>query len=123
MLVVILGVDEGYAQEIPWESLPLIRAFIKERLALVAFLNCICSSRVVGPSWNSVSGSATSEFIVRHFLLEGNTLNFGCIFSSWKEGLIGTLSCHSRKYCDILQQEIITLISAFNNLPSSFSII
>ena len=62
LLVVISGVDEGYAQGIPWESLPLIRGFVKERLALAAFLNCICSSRAIGPSWHSVLGFATNDF-------------------------------------------------------------
>ena len=39
------GFDEGSAQVIPWEALPLLRSFVKERLTLVAFLNCLCPSR------------------------------------------------------------------------------
>ena len=39
LLVVISGFDEGFDQGIPWETLPLIRRFVKERLALAAFLN------------------------------------------------------------------------------------
>ena len=87
------------------------------------FLNCIYSSRVVGPSWSSVSSSTSSVLTDGHFLLGGNTLTFGCNHFGWKEGAIGTLSRHSRKDCDILQQEITTLISTFGNLSSSLSFI
>ena len=34
LLDVIAGVDEGILDEIPWETLPLTRVFVKERLAL-----------------------------------------------------------------------------------------
>ena len=123
LLAIIFGVDEGSAQGISWDSLPLIRSFVKERLALAAFLNCICSSRsVVGPSWRSALGPATSDFLSGHSLFEGNTLTFGCNCSGWKEGAIGTLSCRSRKDCDTLQQEIFTLSSVYNNFPSRYSI-
>ena len=47
LLDVITGVDEGIMQEIPWESLPLTRVFVKERLALAAFFTCLCSSQAV----------------------------------------------------------------------------
>ena len=102
LLVVISGVDEGYAQGIPWESLPLIRCFVKERLALAVFLNYIFSSHSVVGSWRSNLVPATSDFLSGHSLFEGNTLTFGCKCSGWKEGAIGTLSCRSRKGCDIL---------------------
>ena len=43
LLNVILGVGDGYLSEIPWESLPFCRAFMKERLSLAAFFSCHCS--------------------------------------------------------------------------------
>ena len=122
LLAIISGFDEGFAQGIPWETLPLIRSFVKERLALAAFLNCLCSSRsIVGTLRRSTSGLATNEILSGQPLFEGNTLNFGCNCSGWKEGSIGMLSFHGRKYYDTLQQEISTLISVFNNLPSRYS--
>ena len=48
----------GSSQVFPWESLPRLRSFVKERLALSALLNCHCSSRCVsGSPWHSTSGS------------------------------------------------------------------
>ena len=40
------------SQVFPWEALPQLRGFVKERLALAAFLNCYCPSRcVLGSFW------------------------------------------------------------------------
>ena len=44
LLDVIAGVDEGVLQEIPWETVPLTRVFVKERLALAAFSTCLCTT-------------------------------------------------------------------------------
>ena len=64
LLAIISGFDEGFAQGIPWETLPLIRRFVKERLAFAAFLNCLCSSRsVVDLSWRSALGPAVCEIL------------------------------------------------------------
>ena len=68
----------GSLQVFPWEALPQLRGFVKERLALTAFLNCLCSSRCVpGSSWRSSSGSVT-VFPFAQLILEGNTLTLGC---------------------------------------------
>ena len=60
LLDIISGVDEGIVQGILWESLPLTRVFIKERLALAAFLTCCCSSQAGGPLWRLNSGAMFS---------------------------------------------------------------
>ena len=43
LLNVVAGVGGGRLLGIPWHGHPLIRAFIKERLALSAFSSCHCS--------------------------------------------------------------------------------
>ena len=60
MLDVITGVDEGILQEIPWESLPLTRVFVKERLALTAFFTCLCSTQAGVSLWFSNLGFGLS---------------------------------------------------------------
>ena len=44
LLDVIAGVDEGWLQEIPWETLPLTRVFVKEIQALATFSTCLCTT-------------------------------------------------------------------------------
>ena len=57
---IISGVDEGIVQGIPWESMPLTRVFIKERLALAAFLTCYFSPQADGPLSRLNSGAGLS---------------------------------------------------------------
>ena len=60
LLAIISGVDEGIVQGILWESLPLTRVFIKESLALAAFLTYYCSSQAGGPLWCLNTGAVFS---------------------------------------------------------------
>ena len=88
LLTVVAGVEEGRLQGIPWQSLPLIRAFVKERLALAAFSICHCSS---------------GESLARN-----GSLNrvLGCLCTGWKEGAGGIFAL-SEKFGDaVLQQEL-----------------
>ena len=57
LLDIISGVDEGIIQGIPWESLPLTRVFIKERLALATFFACYYSPKADDPLWHLNSGA------------------------------------------------------------------
>ena len=59
-LDVIAGVNEGWLQEIPWETLPLNRVFVKERLYLAAFSTCLCSTQAGVSLWFSNLGSGLS---------------------------------------------------------------
>ena len=85
---IVVGVEEGRLQGIPWQSLPLIRAFVKERLALAAFSVFHCSS---------------GESLARN-----GSLNrvLGCLCTGWKEGG-GGISALSEQFGDAaLQQEL-----------------
>ena len=80
-------------------------------MALAAFLTCYCSSQVDGPLWRLNSGTVFSIPFEGQPFIAGNNSIFGCNCSGWKEGAIGTLSCHSKKENDSLQQEFSTLNS------------
>ena len=47
LLKVVSGIGEGGLQGLPWQALPIIHSVVKERLALVAFSPCSCSSLTV----------------------------------------------------------------------------
>ena len=104
LLNVVAGVGGGRLLGIPWHVLPLIRAFVKERLALSAFSFCQCS--YPSASWGSDShvGTALSREDRLGWVL-------GCICSGWKKGALGTLSCTDRLGVSVLQQEIANLRS------------
>ena len=59
LLNVVAGIGGGRLLGIPWHDLPLIRAFVKERLALSAFFLCHCSYPSV--SWGSVGTTLSCE--------------------------------------------------------------
>ena len=111
LLDIITGVDEGILQEIPWESLPLTRVFVKERLALAAFFTYLCSTHAGVSLWFLNSGSGLSLSIDDQSFIVGNNSILGCNCSGWKEGAVGTLSCRNKKDCDSLLQELNTLKS------------
>ena len=102
LLDFISGVDEGILQEILWESLPLTRVFVKERLALTAFFTCFCSSQASVSIWFSNFGSGLRLYIDDQYFIAGNNSIQGCNCSGWKEGVVGTLSCRSNKDHDSL---------------------
>ena len=108
---IISGVDEGIVQGIPWESLPVTRVFIKERLALAAFLTCYCSPQVDGPLSRLNSSAGLNIPVEGQSFKAGNNSIFGCNCSGWKEGAVGTLSCSSKKDRDSLLREISILNS------------
>ena len=93
LLDIIIGVDEGILQEITWESLPLTRVFVKERLALTTFFNCLCSTHARVSLWFSNSSFGLSVSIDDQSFLAGNNSTLGCNCSGWKEGVVDTLSC------------------------------
>ena len=109
LLAIISGIHEGIVQGILWESLPLTRVFIKERLALSAFLTCYCSPQADGPLWRLNSGAGLNIPVEGQSFITGNNSIFGCNCSGWKEGAVGTLSCRSKKESDSLLQEFSTL--------------
>ena len=78
LLDIITGVDEGILQEIPWESLPLTRVFVNERLALAAFFTCLCSTQAGVSLWFSNSGSGLSLSIDDQSFIAGNNSILGC---------------------------------------------
>ena len=96
--------------------MPLIRVFIKKRLALVAFLTYYFSSQAGGPLWHLNTRDVFSIPIEGQPLIAGNSSIFGCKCSGWKEGVVGTLSCCSKKESDSLKQEFITLNSVLGGL-------
>ena len=105
----------GSLQVFTWEALPQIRGFLKERLALTAFLNCHCSSRCVpGSSWCSTSG-LVMDFPFAQLILEGNKLTLGCECTGWEEDAIGTIFCRNLRETENLQQEIFILSAALSN--------
>ena len=106
MLAIISGVDEGIVQGIPWESLPLTRVFIKERLALATFLTYYFSPQASVPLWHLNSGVGLSIPIDGHSFIASTNLIFGCNCSGWKEGAVDTLSCSSKKDRHSLLREI-----------------
>ena len=116
---VISGIDEGVLQEISWESLPLCRVFIKERLALSTFFSYHCSPHASGPLWHLSSGLGLS-LPVGEFFTVGSNLILGCNCSRWKEGAIGTLSYRSKEDCDSLLREVIILHSALGEFFCGF---
>ena len=102
LLNVVAGVEGGRLLGIPWHVLPLIRAFVKERLALAAFSICHCSY----PSASWFSGCNVGANLSR----EGSqkwVLGFLC--TGWQEGAVGTLACTDRLGGSVLQQEIAVL--------------
>ena len=101
LLNVISGVDDGFLQDIPWESLPFCRLFVKERFTLVAFFSCHCSSQDSGPLWCLNSGLGLS-FPVGEVFAVDNSLILSCKSFGWKEGAIGTLSCKCKADRDSL---------------------
>ena len=104
LLNVVAGVGEGWLQDIPWQALPVTRSFVKERLALVAFSTCSCSSLFA--LWSSNLGSGTT---LTHFgNLERSTV-LGCHCTGWQEGAVGTLVCKERHGGSSLQQKLIVL--------------
>ena len=86
LLNVVGGVGSGRLQGIPWHELPLIRAFVKERLALTAFFSCNCS--YPSASWGTGSHVDTSPF--REDRLDKV---LGCLCSGWQKDALGTLYC------------------------------
>ena len=87
------------------------QVFIKERLALAAFLTCYCSPQVSGPLSRLNSSAGLSIPIEGQSFKAGNNSIFGCNCSGWKEGAVGTLSCRNKKESDSLLQEFSTLNS------------
>ena len=92
LLDIITGVDEGILQEILWESLPLTRFFVKERLDLTTFLTCFYSPHFGDPLWCSNSSSRLSLPVDDQFFIAGSKSVLGCNCSGWKEGVVSTLS-------------------------------
>ena len=88
LLNIVAGVEEGRLQGILWHSLPLIRAFVKERFALAAFSIFHCSS---------------GESLARK-----GSLNraLGCLCTGWKEGVGGILALLEQFGDTTLQQEL-----------------
>ena len=115
LLDVITGVDEGVLQEIPWESLPLTRVFVKERLPLTAFFSCFCSPHAGGPLWRLNFGFGLSLPVDDQFFIAGSNSVLGCNCPGWKEGAVSILSCRSKKDCDSLLREISFLNSVLGD--------
>jgi len=118
LLNVISGVGEGYLTEIPWESLPFYRAFMKERLALAAFFSCHCSPSDGGPLWRLNSGLGPNFSEGEVFSVESN-LVLGCKCFGWKEETVGTLSCKCKADQDSLLREVSILHSALSEFFGS----
>ena len=109
LLDVIAEVNEGWLQDIPWETLPLTKVFVKERLALSTFSTCLCTTHSGTSLGFSNIGSRLSLSIDdQSFIAENNSI-LGCHCSGWKDGAVGTLSCRSKKDRDSLLQELNTL--------------
>ena len=106
---VIAGVNEGILQEISWETLPLTRVFVKERLALATFSTCLCSTQAGVSLWFSNLGSRLSLSIDDRSFIVGNNSISGCNCLGWKEGAVNTLSYRNKKDRDSILQELNTL--------------
>ena len=93
LLDVIIGVGEGWLQEILWEALPLTMNFVKERLALTAFSSFSCSTLTGSSLWfASIDSGPRLSFDAQSLTAKKNTiLGYHC--SGWKEGAVETLSC------------------------------
>ena len=107
LLNVVAGAGGGRLLGIPWHGLPLIRAFVKERLALSAFSSCQCSypSAVWGIDSHGDSSPSRAD---RHDKV------LGCLCSGWKNDALGTLSCSDNLSVSALQQEIADLWSVYS---------
>ena len=102
LLNVVAGVGGGRLLGIPWHVFPLIRAFVKERIALSSFLcyNCCYPTAF----WGTGSQVDTSP------LREDNLDRvFGCHCSGWQKDALGTLYCSDSQTVSALQQEIFDL--------------
>ena len=81
LLDVIAGVEEGVLQEIPWETLPLTRVFVKERLALTVFSTCLCTTQTGVSLWFSNIGSRLSLSIDDQSFIAGSNSILGYNYS------------------------------------------
>ena len=91
-------------QGIPWHGLPLIRAFIKDHLALSAFFSYQCC-------YPSASWEIDNQVDTSSFRIDRQERVLGCPCSRWREDALGTLSCIDKYWGSELQQEIINLWS------------
>ena len=107
LLNVVAGVGGGRLLGIPWHGLPLIRAFVKECLALSAFSLCQCSYPSAAWDIDSHIDSSPSRADRQDKVL-------GCLCSSWKNDALGTLSCSDNLSVSALQQEISDLWSVYS---------
>ena len=102
LLNVVAGVGGGRLLGFPWQELPLIWAFVKERIALNAFSLCNCWYPTA--YWGTASLVNTSPF-------QEDRLNWvlGCLCSGWQKDALGTLYCSDSISVSALQQEIVEL--------------
>ena len=101
LLHVVDGVGGGRLQGIPWHGLPLIRAFIKERLALSVISSCQCC--YPSASWDDNQADTST------LRLDRQERVLGCPCSRWRKDALGTLSCSDKTWGLDLQKEIINL--------------
>ena len=92
LLNVVAGVGGGRLLGIPCHVFPLIRAFVKERIALSSFLCCNCCYPTA--FWGT--GSQVDRVL-------------GCHCSGWQKDALGTLYCSDSLTVSALQQEIFDL--------------
>ena len=102
LLHMVEGVGGGRLLGIPWHGLPLIRAFIKDHLALSAFFSYQCC-------YPSASWEIDNQVDTSSFRIDRQERVLGCLSSGRKKDALGTLSCSDNSRGSALQQEIVDL--------------